>query len=170
MKRNVKDVIDLYLNMDNIFKDVLVKFIGKDINENKDDEINDIKISSNSKENKSIDEILNYFRNDNEFKCDLIKKVKELIDLDKDANNDFGNLVDKMFKSNYIDKNSIDIISSILDFIKETIIEKYFWKIFKVLKDNNILTELIDNQSDKNKINELKSKALKLIILNDEKK
>ena len=170
MNKNVKDVIDLYPNMDNIFKDVLVKFIGKDINENKDDEINDIKISSNSKENKSIDEILDYFRNDNEFKCDLIKKVKELIDLDKDAYNDFGNLVDKMFESKYIDKNSIDIISSILDFIKETIIEKYFRFLFKVLKDNNILKELIDNQSDKNKINELKSKALKLIILNDEKK
>ena len=170
INKNVKDVIDLYPNIDNVFKDVLVKLIGKDINENKDDEINDIKISSNSKENKSIDEILDYFRNDNEFKCDLIKKVKELIDLDKDANNDFGNLVDKMFKSNYIDKNSIDIISSILDFIKETIIEKYFRFLFKVLKDNNILKELIDNQSDKNKINELKSKALKLIILNDEKK
>ena len=170
INKNVKDVIDLYPNMDKIFKDVLVKLIGKDINENKDDEINDIKISSNSKENKSIDEILDYFRNDNEFKCDLIKKVKALIDLDKDANNDFGNLVDKMFKSNYINKNSIDIISSILDFIRENIIEKYFWKIFKVLKDNNILKELIDNQSDKNKINELKSKALKLIIFNDEKK
>ena len=170
MKRNVKDVIDLYLNMDNIFKDVLVKFIGKNINENKDDEIKDIKISLNSKENKYIDEILDYFRNDNEFKCDLIKKVKELIDLDKYANIDFGNLVDKMFIYKYIDKNSIDIISSILDFIKETIIEKYFWFLFKVLKDNSILAELIDNQSDKNKINELKSKALKLIILNDEKK
>ena len=170
MNRNVKDVIDLYLNMDNIFKDVLVKFIGKNINENKDDEIKDIKISLNSKENKYIDEILDYFRNDNEFKCDLIKKVKELMDLDEDANNDFGNLVDKMFKSNYINKNSIDIISSILDFIRENIIEKYFWNIFKVLKDNNILKELIDNQSDKNKINELKSKALKLIKLNDEKK
>ena len=75
-----------------------------------------------------------------------------------------------MFIYKYIDKNSIDIISSILDFIKETIIEKYFWFLFKVLKDNSILAELIDNQSDKNKINELKSKALKLIILNDEKK
>ena len=76
----------------------------------------------------------------------------------------------EMFKSNYINKNSIDIVSSILDYISENIIEKILWKIFKALKDNNILKELIDNVSDKNKIDELKSKALKLIILNKEKK
>ena len=79
-------------------------------------------------------------------------------------------LVNEIFKSNYINKKSIDIVSSILDYISENIIEKILWKIFKALKDNNILKELIDNVSDKNKIDELKSKALKLIILNKEKK
>ena len=47
---------------------------------------------------------------DTEFKNDLIKKAKELIEIDKDAQGHCQNLVDKLFKVNYINKNIINII------------------------------------------------------------
>ena len=170
MCNNIKDVIDLYPNLDNIFKKVLVKFINEEMNENNNNEIIDINNISNSEEDKYINEMKNYFKNDNKFRHDLIEKAKELIEEEVIAHKDMKSLVHEIFESNYINKKSIDIVSSILDYISENIIEKILWKIFKALKDNNILRELIDNVSDKNKIDELKSKALKLIILNEEKK
>ena len=170
MCNNIKDVIDLYPNLDNIFKKVLVKFINEEMNENNNNEIIDINNISNSEEDKYINEMKNYFKNDNKFRHDLIEKAKELIKEEVMAHEDMRNLVDEIFESNYINKKNIDIVSSILDYISENIIGKILWKIFKALKDNNILKELIDNASDKNKIDELKSKALKLIILNKEKK
>ena len=170
MCNNIKDVIDLYPNLDNIFKKVLVKFINEEMNENNNNEIIDINNISNSEEDKYINEMKNYFKNDNEFRHDLIEKAKELIKEEVMAHEDMRNLVDEIFESNYINKKNIDIVSSILDYISENIIGKILWKIFKALKDNNILKELIDNVSDKNKIDELKSKALKLIMLNKEKK
>ena len=53
---------------------------------------------------------------------------------------------------NYIDKISLDIISYILDYIREEILSKYFEYIFKVLENNNILTALKDIQSSKDNI------------------
>ena len=67
------------------------------------------------------DEITKYMLKDIGFKDDLIKKVKELIERDKDAQGDCQSLINKMFKENYINKNSVDIISCILDYIKENI-------------------------------------------------
>ena len=56
-------------------------------------------------------EIIKYIMvKDTEFKNDLIKKAKELIEIDKDAQGHCQNLVDKLFKVNYINKNIINII------------------------------------------------------------
>ena len=88
---------------------------------------------------------------------------------------------------NYINKNSIDIISCILDYIKEYIFKKYLEIIFNVLEDNNFLTTLMEisrdsftkldktDKSGKNEkniviIKELKNKFLKEIKVNNEAK
>ena len=45
----------------------------------------------------------------------------------------------KMLKENYVNKDKIDIISCILDYIKEKVFVKYLNHIFAVLEDNNFL-------------------------------
>ena len=49
-----------------------------------------------------------------------------------------------MFKEYYVNKDKIDIISCILDYIKENVFEKYLNFIFVVLEDNNFLTTLLE--------------------------
>ena len=72
-----------------------------------------------------------------------------------------------MFSENHINKNSIDIISCILDYIKVDKFKKYLVYIFKVLEHNNFLTTLIEinndknNKLDKNIIEKLKNRMLK---------
>ena len=90
-------------------------------------------------------------------------------------------MINKIFKNHQINKNSIDIISCVLDYIKENIFKKYLQYIFKVLEYNNLLTILMeiskdrnskldkDDKSNKNKIiiKEFKSKFLKEIKEDD---
>ena len=65
-------------------------------------------------------------------------------------------------KNNFISKNSVDIISSLLNYIKEEIFGKYLKYIFLVLEDNNILTTLIEIQNNKNK--EINEKIIRKLI------
>jgi len=55
-----------------------------------------------------------------------------------------------MFNKNHINKNSIDIISCILDYSKGNIFKKNLQYIFKVLEHNNFLTTLMEVSNDKN--------------------
>ena len=89
-----------------------------------------------------------------------------------------------MFKENYVNKDKIDIISCILDYIKEKIFEKYLNIIFVVLEDNNFLTTLLEinkstykldiNDKDvrpnnSNIIKDLENKFLKEINVDNDK-
>ena len=86
-----------------------------------------------------------------------------------------------MFDKNHINKNSIDIISCILDYIKENIFKKNLQYIFKVLERNNFLTTLMEvsndknikldknDKSNKNILKELKSKFISEIKVDDVK-
>jgi len=49
-----------------------------------------------------------------------------------------------MLKENYMNEDKIDIISCILDYIKENVFAKYLKLIFEVLEDNNFLTTLLE--------------------------
>ena len=91
-----------------------------------------------------------------------------------------------MLKENYVNKDKIDIISCILDYIKENVFAKYLTIIFNVLEDNNFLTTLLEINNerscklDKNDtgarannnkiIKELENKFLKEIIVDNDKK
>ena len=55
---------------------------------------------------------------DQDFKNVIIGKAKELIDADEDAQKDCFSLVKEVFKTNYINKNKIDVISCVLEYIK----------------------------------------------------
>ena len=198
LKKNIKEVMfsaETFKNLDNEFKDSLINFVYESMNDKSKNEIsflfNDIYgelgKQNNLNEEKYSEEITKYMNKDLEFKNDLIKKAKELIEIDNDAQGNCQSLVDKMFKENSINKNSIDIITCILDYIKENIFKKYLLYIFRLLEDNNFFTTLIeiskdrnvklainDNsaRNDKNKIiiKELKTKFLKEIRVDNDKK
>jgi len=89
-------------------------------------------------------------KKDPDFKIDLIRKAKELIELDRDAHIDCKRLVKKMFANYYINKEKIDIITCILDYIKENIFTKYLLYIFRVLENNNFFTTLLELDKDSN--------------------
>ena len=89
-----------------------------------------------------------------------------------------------MFKENYVNKDKIDIISCILDYIKENVFAKYLNLIFVVLEDNNFLTTLLEinkinyklDKNDKdvwpnnsNIIKDLENKFLKEINVDNDK-
>jgi len=55
-----------------------------------------------------------------------------------------------MFTNNYINKDKIDTITCVLDYIKENIFQKYLLYVFKVLENNNFFTILLELDKDKN--------------------
>ena len=205
LDKNVKDIIfssDVFKNLDKEFREKLSNFVYEKMMEKTKIELNqNSKMSdlitfltkkyggsnniSIENEEKYSDEIINYMMyNDKEFKNNIIKKAKEIKEIDKDVQGDCLNLVNKMFKENYVNEDKIDIISCILDYIKEKIFEKYLNIIFVVLEDNNFLTTLLEinkstykldiNDKDvrpnnSNIIKDLENKFLKEINVDNDK-
>jgi len=189
--------IENFNNLDKEFQNSLVDFVYEEMLEKSKNDTNkkstmknfsifyskkygEIIEEDNLNEEKYSDEIINYMAKDIEFKNNLIKKAKELIEIDVDSKGGCQSLINKMFKENHINKNSIDIISCILDYIKENIFKEYLQYIFRVLEHNNFLTTLMEISTDRNSkldkddksikndnnkiiIKELKSKFLEII-------
>jgi len=104
-------------------------------------------------EEKYNDEIINYMMYiEPDFKNKIIEKAKELIETDKYAKNDCRDLVAKMLKENYVNKDKIDIMSYILDYIRENVFTINLRPNFDVLVDNNFLTTLLELNNDKCKL------------------
>ena len=203
--KDIKDIMlsaEVFRNLDKEFRDTLTAFVydkmadkNKNITLNQNSKMSDLSIYLNQKygeknninEDKYSEEIIKYMLYiDQDFKNKIIDKAKELIEMDKDAQADCNSLVDKMFKENYVNKNKIDIISCILDYIKENVFAKYLKLIFNELEDNNFLTTLLEINNkepirlDKNDkgarpnnskiIKELETKFLKEIKVDNDKK
>ena len=148
LETNIKDIIindnDQLINLNIEFKKSLNNFVYKELNEKR----NNINIIDNQNclinDDNYIYEIQKYMDNEKDFKNELIKKAKKLIYTDEELEGDCQNLVIKKLKNEYIDKNTIDIISCIIDYAKEQIFSKYLIHIFRVLEDNNFLTTLLE--------------------------
>ena len=170
--KSIKDILSDNVNaelmdLDKEFERTLKNFVNEEFIEEKNISNN---ISSENtlmdKEN-YVNEIQKYMDEEVDFKRKIIDKAKELIDNDKEAEGKCKSLIDKLFKTNYIDRNSQDIISCLLDYIKEKIFGKYLKHILKVLEDNNILTTLIEIKNNKNKeLEERIIEQLKVYFLN----
>ena len=107
---------------------------------------------------KYSDEIIKYMLYiEPDFKNKIIEKAKELIETDKNSPEDCFSLVNKMFKENYMNKNKTDIISCILDYIKENIFSKYLKLILNLEKTDSISLKDNSNSSDKPLNNSIKS-------------
>ena len=164
LTRNIKDILissNVFSNLDKEFRDILTDFVYDrmpniiQIGLEQSSQTSDLstfltknyggkKSSFTTIEEKYSKEIVDYMLyNDRDFKDKIIKKAKELVSMDKNTPEDCFSLVNKMLKENYMNKDKIDIISCILDYIKENIFSKYLKLIFDILEDNNFLTSLL---------------------------
>ena len=92
-----------------------------------------------------INEILKYMNEEKSIKNKINEIAFKFIDEDKD-NEDINckDIIDKIYTQKYINKYTIDIVSLLIDYIKDNIFNKYLIIIFKKLEDNNILTTLFE--------------------------
>jgi hypothetical protein len=101
-----------------------------------------------------------YFNNNKSFRECIIKKITDFIIEQKEIDN----IIEKIYESKNINQNSIDLISVIIEYIKDNIFSKYIKIILCLLEDNNILTTLLFLQNHKNIIsNEFSNLVPKMI-------
>ena len=110
-----------------------------------------------------------YFENDNQFMENIIEKTMSYIE------EKGNNLIDNIYNNQFINKNSIDIISILIEYIRNKIFAQNINDIFNILEDNNFLTSLlvIDNYKkliNDEIINKIKENYIKSIKIEKEKK
>ena len=121
-------------------------------------------------------EIIKYMKKIIYIKEKIILKAKHFINEENNIEENGQKLIERILYKKYIDKSSLDIISCILNYIKEEIFCKYLNYILAALEDNNILTSLIEiqNNNENNKIDESKINQFLINFLDnltyDEKK
>ena len=174
LEKDIKSIMEKngqLMDLNREFMRALTKFIYKEINRKKNNLLEESCLLDDERYNTEMERF--FMNSEVNFRDDIIKKAKQLINNDKEANGNCKNLVDKLLQINYIGKNSLDIISCILDYIKEEIFSKYLEHIFKVLEDNNLLTTLkeIKNNNrdllDENIIKKIKDKSLEMIEMDN---
>ena len=103
-----------------------------------------------------------------DLKKGIIDKIEEFIENPKE--NSLG-IIENIYKCEYINKNNVDLIDVIKDFVKKEIISKYINIILCKLEDKNILTSLlvinnINKDKNKNKlIDETFQETIKEMII-----
>ena len=98
------------------FKRTLTSYIHSKLNKGKRNILNSFNNDNAINEDNYIEEMQKYMEEEIDFKKKIIEKIKELINNDKNLEGNCKSLIEKIFKDNYIDKNSIDIISCLLDY------------------------------------------------------
>ncbi len=163
LKRNIKEIMSdngQYMNLNTEFNRLLENFVYKELNEKK----NQVIIDNNLKQryNDYSKEIIKFMDNNNYLKEKIIEKAKNFLSEDKTIHGNSQKVVDKILHNNYIGKNTCDIISCILKYVKEEIFGKYIKYIFSALEDNNILTTLIEIQN--NRSNEIEGTIIRELL------
>ena len=82
----------------------------------------------------------------------MIEISIKLINQDEELKGNWQYLIDKMFKDNFINKDTIDIITALSDFVKTNIFSKNLKRIFKLLDKNYFFTTLLEINKDKETI------------------
>ena len=158
LNKDVKDIMDSFNNLDKEFREALTNFFydGLNSNLNQSSKRTDISTYLNERypikrKDIFIENIINYMMyDDTSFKNKIIEKAKEIIITDEDAVKDCKNLIEKVLGGCYMNKDKIDIVSILLDYIIENIFMKYLNKILDALEDNNFLTTLLELSGEKN--------------------
>ena len=84
-----------------------------------------------------FEKLSDYFKNNDKFMEDINEKAKSFIEY---KGND---LIKLIYEKKLFNKNSVDIILIILDYIKDKLISQYILDIFYNLEDNNFFTSLL---------------------------
>ena len=163
LKKPQKTILEQNNDLEEIFFKVLKKFISCLKFENLDENFIE------DKYDKYAMELEETFRNQEySFMNDILEKAKSFIK---------GNGIDiipKIYKEKYINKNSIDIVSIIKDYISDEIFENILLNILLILEDNNFITTIMVLNTKKPKllskeiIKELKERQLQSLELNNE--
>ena len=126
------------IDLNREFKRALTRFIYKELIGKKTYTFNEeIEIGSLNEEN-YIDEIIKYMNTEEDLKKKIINKAFELIKNNKEAQGNCKSLLEIVFKK--ISKNSVDIISCLLDYNKNLYIKNYGdWAQSKIYIFNNII-------------------------------
>ena len=138
LTKSVSDIIKDHkdeLKLENEFNKILFNFL--------DGELRDLNFFEDN--NDYINEIVNYINENQTLKEKLMKMTNKLIDEEKKAKIECKDIIKKMYENDNINKFTIDISSSIIDYIKNNILNEYLIKIFKILADNNIFATLYEN-------------------------
>ena len=170
LSKNIKDIMfsaNTFKNLDKEFRETLSNFVYDKMGEktkietNRNSRMSNLSIFlsnrygdnnnvSNAKEDNYSEDIIKYMMYiDSDFKNKIIEKAKELIEGDNSTQDDCLSLINKMLREKYVNKDKIDIISCILDYIKENVFEKYLRLIFEELEDNNFLSTLLEINEDR---------------------
>ena len=163
MNKNIKYILletSLYMNLESRFEKSLLNFIYS-----KSDKENNPLFNKNDNSQNIEDynnKILKYMKKEIKLKKDLIEISIELINQDEELNGNSQYLIDKIFKDSIINKDTIDILTILLDFIQTNIFNKNLKRIFKLLDKNNFFTTLLEINKDKEtKLDEKIFKSIK---------
>ena len=128
----------VYMNLSNEFNKLLESFIYNELNEKRNQKnltnMSILKDANNAlkaeniikqKDNKYLNEIMEYIKNNPYLKEKIIQKAENFLSQDRNMEGTSQRLVDKILNKNYISKKSLDIISCVLNYIKEEIFGKY---------------------------------------------
>ena len=169
------------LNGENI---KLEEVISKTIKNLKDKDLVNIEDEFNSALNKFTNDNLNNFYGENDLididnyptkleelfqddkfkdlKRSIIEKIEIYIENPKE--NSMG-IIENIYQCGYINKDTIDLIDVIKDFVKKEIISKYINIILCKLEDKNILTSLLVLNNNNKLINEDFQETIKEMII-----
>ena len=145
------------LNIEEEFDNALVKFLNDNLKNfyGECDKIND--------EN-YLNKLEELFKDDKfmDLKNSIIKKMQSYIDNQEENS---ISIIENIYNCGYIDKNTVDLITAIKEYVKNEIISKYINIILSKLEDNNILTTLLVLIHDKNLINDELLETVKEMII-----
>ena len=153
------------LKIDEEFNDALNKFTLINLKELKGE--NDIITEDNY-----LKKLEEYFEKNRKFKNSIIKKINSFISENKEIS--YNNIIEKVYESKLINKSTIDLISVIIEYVKNEINSKFINIILCILEDNNILTTLLFINNSKNLkdddefyelVDEIMEKYLKNLII-----
>ena len=162
LKKPQKTILEENNDLEEIFFKVLKKFISYLKSENLDENLTEEKYDKYAIE---LEETFKY--EENSFMYDILEKAKSFIQ------GDGKDIIPKIYEEKYINKNSLDIVSIIKDYISDVIFEKILLDIFLILEDNNFITTIMvlntkkKNLLSKEIINEMKERQLQILDLNN---
>ena len=140
------------LKLNEEFNKTLVNTIYKELNQ---------KGLENNIINDYIDDILTYMRDEEGIKDKIIEISYQLIEEDEETN--CKEIINNLYRSNYINKYTIDISSCLVEYIKENKFNKNIRQLILLLEDDNIFTTLL--QISKNKYKDITRNQVEQIIM-----